>query len=117
MTISDCIIGPGTKGYHPVRRKGKVKGAHIWAYIDAYGPVPPGMEVHHTCNNSRCINPEHLAAVTHKENIRLKAGWFRKDGHWYCKKGHLMEGRNLYEYGGKFRCQACNKLRQQEYRL
>jgi len=45
-------------------------GAHRWAYLCWVGPIPEGLELDHLCRNRRCINPEHLEAVTHLENIR-----------------------------------------------
>jgi HNH endonuclease len=32
------------------------------------GPVPSGCEVHHTCGNRLCVNPEHLEALTGQEH-------------------------------------------------
>lgn len=51
--------------------RGKVSGrrAHQTAFIVAYGPVPPGKEVCHTCDVSGCANPAHLWAGTHRENM------------------------------------------------
>jgi len=46
--------------------------AHRLAYLYIHGKIPYGLEVHHKCNNRSCINPEHLEAVTHKENLRQR---------------------------------------------
>jgi hypothetical protein len=48
----------------------KKKYVHILAYELYVGPVPPGLEIDHLCRNILCANPEHLEAVTHKENRR-----------------------------------------------
>jgi DNA-binding NtrC family response regulator len=33
--------------------------------------VPVGMLVHHTCETTLCVNPEHLVAMSHSEHKRL----------------------------------------------
>jgi hypothetical protein len=43
-------------------------GAHIYSYELVNGPVPQGMFVDHACRVQRCVNPDHLAAKTNKEN-------------------------------------------------
>ncbi len=46
--------------------------AHRVAYLYIHGVIPKGLEIHHICHNRRCINPEHLKAVTHKENLMMR---------------------------------------------
>lgn len=43
---------------------------HRLAYIEAYGQIPAGKEISHSCHNRKCCNPDHLEALTHAENIR-----------------------------------------------
>lgn len=45
------------------------KAAHRYAYELMVGPIPSGMELdhRHTCPKN-CVRPEHLRAVTHKQN-------------------------------------------------
>jgi hypothetical protein len=45
-------------------------GAHVYAYETAFGPVPPGLEVMHKCNQPLCVRPAHLGAGTHLQNVR-----------------------------------------------
>lgn len=60
---STCILWTGArneKGYGRVRVGKRVMGAHKAAWEKAYGPVPPGMDVLHTCPNRHCHNLKHL---------------------------------------------------------
>lgn len=79
--------------------------AHVLSYVEHIGPVPEGMVVGHTCHDAashaglcaggrqclhrRCVNPEHLVAMTYGENSRASAvmGAPVQD---FCKNGHEM---------------------------
>jgi len=43
--------------------------AHRLVYEDVNGPIPSGMCVRHTCNNTLCCNPKHLIIGTHQDNM------------------------------------------------
>ena len=43
--------------------------AHRVAYELTYGRIPEGKEVDHLCRNKACVNPSHLEAVSHRENM------------------------------------------------
>lgn len=85
--------GPGQYGYFHVRggRADRVRTyAHRWAYEQLVGPIPDGMELDHTCRNSRCVNPAHLEPVDHAENHRRRRGY--RTGPYNvgdtCRHGH-----------------------------
>lgn len=48
--------------------------AHRFSYEAHKGPIPEGLEIDHVCRNRSCVNPEHLRAVTRRENMRNLAG-------------------------------------------
>ena len=52
--------------------KARTVGAHREAYRAFNGPILAGFEVGHTCENTLCVNPGHLRAVTHGENMETE---------------------------------------------
>ena len=51
----------------------QTKRAHRLAYELMVGPIPDGLELDHLCRVRNCVNPAHLEAVTHQENV-LRGG-------------------------------------------
>ena len=43
--------------------------AHRFSYMIHNGEIPEGKVLLHTCDNSRCVNPNHLEAGSQKQNI------------------------------------------------
>lgn len=74
---ANCWIWSGTLdggGYGYISRGGKYFGAHRISFELAGGELRPGMVVDHTCHTPACVNPDHLQAVTHKQNCENRAG-------------------------------------------
>jgi len=66
--------------YDPSRPKGKrSEWAHRAFYRRHKGPIPERHEVDHECQNTVCVNPEHLAAVTKVEHARRTFARLGKD--------------------------------------
>ncbi len=68
--------------------------------------IPEGLEIDHLCRVRNCINPEHLEAVTQRENflrgIAVKT---------HCKRGHEYSAENTRVYHRARHCRLCDKLR------
>ncbi len=57
-------------GYPRAFRNGKDLLIHKFIYEQINGVVPKGMEIRHSCDNPKCINPDHLLLGTHADNMK-----------------------------------------------
>lgn len=62
------------RGYGSFRLNGSARRAHRVAYEAVHGEIAVGLEVDHLCHEIRCVNPEHLRAVTHAQNLENRRG-------------------------------------------
>ena len=72
-THTHCHEFTGSKnasGYGQTNVDGKNQPAHRVAYQHWIGDIPHKYDVSHICHNRKCINPDHLEAVTHADNVR-----------------------------------------------
>ena len=122
-----CWLWTGylTRGYGRIRVGKQTKLAHRYLYEMIRGDIPSGLELDHLCRTTSCVNPHHLEAVTHAENI--KRGEACK--HWaerqlsktHCPSGHEYSAENTKIYidskGRKGRyCRKCSNIRSRQKR-
>jgi hypothetical protein len=87
--------------------------AHRVAYQLHKGEIAPDLEIDHKCRNTRCVNPEHLVAVSHRVNMRRGNTFAARNlAKTTCPHGHALTPIK----GGRRYCVVCCKIRKQASR-
>jgi hypothetical protein len=90
--------------------------AHRWSYRVHKGKIPYGLVIDHVCNNSLCVNPDHLEAVTQQVNRQRAANVKGLASH--CRRGHAFIGENtrIDKHGYRV-CRQCKNLHEKARQL
>lgn len=88
--------------------------AHRYSWELVNGPIPAGHHVHHKRRNRRCVNPDHLEAVSPREHVFVDDStniMAAKAKQTHCKRGHAFDEANTsYDRNGRSRrCLACQR--------
>jgi len=105
-----------TNGYGWFWDGNKKVRAHRFSYEQAKGIIPIGLELDHLCRNKKCVNPNHLEAITRGENIKRGILPFvmklKALARTHCPHGHPYNKKNTYiRPEGWKECRACWKGR------
>lgn len=81
-----CWLWCGTirsNGYGSIQEAGKGSkslSVHRVSYMLHKGSISDGLVVMHSCDNKRCVNPDHLSVGTHGDNARdaIAKGLYQK---------------------------------------
>lgn len=106
--MTDCVI---THEGRSRRRRG---------WESAYGPIPEGRELHHTCDEPRCSNLEHLVPMTRAEHMALDGrsgpdspGARARRAITHCAQGHEFTEENTGRQWSKDHwqryCRTCRR--------
>lgn len=108
---SECWIWSGGVQSHGYGMSSSTDGRRLLAHRVAWelivGPIPEGMHIDHRCHTPRCVNPNHLRPVTHKQNMENHSGAtarsttgirgvYRSREKW---RASVMHDRELHELG------------------
>lgn len=61
--------GTSKEGYGRMSFMGGSTYAHRVSYTVMKGTIPEGLFILHSCNNPKCVNPDHLRPGTQQENV------------------------------------------------
>lgn len=99
-------------GYSRVWDGERINTGHRISYTVFRGPVADGLTIDHLCRVRSCVNPDHLEAVTHRENVlRGNTICAKNQKKTFCVQGHAFSPDNTYWEGRKRHCRICRTAR------
>lgn len=88
--------------------------AHRLSYEMSVGPIPEGLTIDHLCRVPLCIRPDHLEAVTARENNLRGTSFAAQNARkTHCPHGHLLDG---LRGNGRRYCKTCARGYQRRVR-
>lgn len=110
LTETGCWIFTGAttpNGYGVAGTyNGRTQLTHRILFNGLRRAIPPGRDLHHTCGERLCCNPDHLEPVTRQEHARQHAE--QRPPRTHCRRGHELTPENTYDYGHGRACRQCH---------
>ena len=95
-------------GYGRVNTESGVRCAHRVVYEALIEPIFEGLVLDHLCENTSCVNPDHLEPKTMSENAWR--GIKHKKTSMHCANGHAWtEDTRMLDYEGYLACRICKQ--------
>lgn len=89
---------------------GRYVRAHRWSYERHAGPIPPGMTLDHLCEQTLCVNPEHLEPLPIRDNqLRSHRSLATNAYKTHCKRGHPFNSRITVAVPQGRMCRVCSE--------
>lgn len=106
-----------TQGYGTFCFNYKKYYSHRFSYELYKNKIPEKFEIDHLCRNRKCVNPDHLEAVTSRiNNLRSGSPSAINSKKTHCIRGHEFNKENTYFSKTGRHCKACERKRAIFYR-
>jgi len=95
-------------GYGQVTINSRSYRAHRVSYESRFGAIPDGLVIDHLCRQPSCVNPDHLRAVTNRENLMAEGSLApakRQAEQTHCKRC----GSELVQLSDQRGCLPCRR--------